>query len=64
MSLRDLRHERVLSLHELANLSGVSKTTIVEIEAGRQRPHPATIRKLAAALQIEPRALARQFQPD
>src|SRR4051812_40693090 len=58
VGLRELRDARVLSQQELAVQSGVSKTTIVNIEAGRIRPHPATLRKLAAALGLEPGALA------
>jgi transcriptional regulator with XRE-family HTH domain len=64
MSLRDLRADQVLSQQDLATRAGVSKTTIVGIEAGRIiRPHPVTVRKLAAALGMEPRDVLRQIQP-
>jgi len=54
--LRALRRSRVLSQQELAARAGVTKTTIVRIEAGHDA-HPATIRKLAEALGMEPREL-------
>ena len=49
MGLRELRDEQVLSQQNLAVRSGVSKTTIVQVEAGRIRPHPSTVRQVAAA---------------
>lgn len=55
--LRELRKLRVLTQQELAAKSGVSKTTIMKSEAGAIRPHPSTIRKLAAALDVEPSEL-------
>lgn len=56
--LRNLREARILSLRELADESGVSYNTIWFIEAGRRRrTHPRTIRKLANALGVEPKAL-------
>ena len=55
--LKELRRERVLSLRELEERSGVSYNTIWRIEDGRQGAHPRTIRKLAVALGVEPREL-------
>lgn len=56
--LRALREERVLSLRDLEELSGVSYNTIYRLEAGRHKQaHPRTIRKLAAALGVEPQEL-------
>ena len=55
--LKELRRERVLSLRELEERSGVSYNTIWRIEDGRQGAHPRTIRKLADALGVEPREL-------
>jgi transcriptional regulator with XRE-family HTH domain len=66
VGLRELREERLLSQQELAIRAGVSKTTIVNIETGKIRPHPATLRKLAETLQVDPAALAehlRRTQP-
>lgn len=56
--LRELRDERVLSTRGLARRAGVAHDTIIQLEAGRRRAHPGTIRKLAAALDVEPSELA------
>ena len=55
--LKELRRERVLSLRELEEKSGVSYNTIWRLEDGRQGAHPRTIRKLAEALEVEPKEL-------
>jgi transcriptional regulator with XRE-family HTH domain len=52
-NLRRLRERKALSLTDLASISSVSRVTINRIENGRQKAMPATIRKLAAALQID-----------
>ena len=58
--LKELRRERVLSLRELEERSGVSYNTIWRIEDGRQGAHPRTIRKLAEALGVEPSVLVKE----
>jgi transcriptional regulator with XRE-family HTH domain len=55
--LKELRRERVLSLRELEEKSGVSYNTIWRLEDGRQGAHPRTIRKLADALDVKPAEL-------
>ena len=55
--LRELRENRVLSLRELEESSGVSYNTIWRIEDGRQGAHPRTVRKLAEALGVPPSEL-------
>jgi DNA-binding XRE family transcriptional regulator len=62
VGLRELRAEHVLSQQDLADRARVSKTTIVQIEAGRIRPHPSTVRKLAAALGLPARELRDQLR--
>ena len=52
--LKRLRKERVLTIRELANEAGVSKTTISNIENGQSEAYPSTIRKLARALEVQP----------
>ena len=54
----ELRQEHVLTLRELADKSGVSKDTINRIEHGHGA-YPSTIRKLARALEVEPRELVK-----
>ena len=58
-ALKELRRERVLSLRELEEKSGVSYNTIWRIEDGRQGAHPRTVRKLAEALGGAPSELIR-----
>jgi transcriptional regulator with XRE-family HTH domain len=58
--LKELRRERVLSLRELEEKSGVSYNTIWRLEDGRQGAHPQTIRKLAEALGVEPAELLKE----
>ena len=52
-NLKKLREQRVLSLTDLAQKSGVNRITIHRIENGKQKPMPRTIRKLAEALRVE-----------
>lgn len=50
-ALRALRRERrIKSQQELAELSGVSQSTIKLIEAGQSEPKPSTLRMLAQGL--------------
>jgi transcriptional regulator with XRE-family HTH domain len=51
--LRQLRHERVLSMRELEEASGVSYNTIYRLENGITGGQPRTIRKLAKALGVD-----------
>ena len=53
-TLREVRIRRLLSLRELARRAGVAQRTLVEAEAGRQVPRPATMRKLADTLGVDP----------
>jgi transcriptional regulator with XRE-family HTH domain len=57
--LKELRQRRVLTLHELEERSGVSYNTIWRLENGRTGAQPRTIRKLAAALSVEPEELVK-----
>ena len=57
--LRELRRRRVLTLRELEEKSGVSYNTIWRIENGYREARPSTIRKLAAALWVEPEELVK-----
>jgi transcriptional regulator with XRE-family HTH domain len=57
--LRTLRTEHVLTLRELAEAAGVSKDTIWRLENGHSEAHPSTIRKLAKALDVQPKELVK-----
>ena len=50
--LRIVRIDRKLSLQRLADISGISKSTIINTEAGRSSPTHRTLIKLAAALNV------------
>jgi transcriptional regulator with XRE-family HTH domain len=45
------------AVRELAGRSGVSHNTITTLENRRRTANPPTVRKLAAALDVEPREL-------
>ena len=55
--LRSWRRKRALTTSELAERSHVSTGTINRLEVGARQPQPATLRKLAAALAIDPAEL-------
>ena len=58
--MRQLRQERALSLRELGSRSGVAFDTINKLEnERRQGVQPRTIRRLAAALGVEPKELMK-----
>ena len=57
--LKQLREEAVLTVHELAEASGVSDDTISKIENGQRVARPSTLRKLASALNVGPQELRR-----
>lgn len=52
-NLWQIRTAKGYSLRELEELSGVSKTTINNIENGKVNPTIGTLRLLAAALEVE-----------
>ena len=57
--LRRLRKQRVLLIADLARESGVHRNIISKLESGRGGAYPETIRKLAQALEVEPRELVK-----
>ena len=59
MRLRELREDRALSMGELAQRAGVHRHTILRLENDQGGAQPRTVRKLAAALGVEPRELRR-----
>lgn len=58
--LRELRRLRVLSMRELEERSGVSYNTIWRLENGLTGAQAKTIRRLAAALGVEPHELLEE----
>ena len=61
--LRAWRDRRGLSLHELADMAGVSYVTIARIESKRMSPTVTTLDKLAQALGITVRDLFPREKP-
>jgi DNA-binding XRE family transcriptional regulator len=55
--LKEHRERRMLTQHELAKLSGVSRATIARLETTTTRATPTTARKLAKALKARPEEL-------
>ena len=53
-SLREVRAARLLSMRELAALAQVAPSTIYLIEKGRTVPRLSMVRRLAAALEVDP----------
>jgi transcriptional regulator with XRE-family HTH domain len=62
--LRALRQQRVLTLRELEERSGVAYNTIWHLENGKRGAQPRTLRKLARALGVEPEELVKTGVPD
>ncbi|PVE77843.1 XRE family transcriptional regulator [Microbacterium testaceum] len=60
-NLRRFREERKLSLAELGRRSGLSKQTVLLVEAGSGNPTIDTIDRLALALDVSPRALLSEM---
>jgi transcriptional regulator with XRE-family HTH domain len=57
--LRHLRVQRALSLRALAQRSGVAFDTINKFELGHRPARLVTFRKLADALDVEPKELMK-----
>jgi transcriptional regulator with XRE-family HTH domain len=57
--LRELRRQKVLSMRELEEMSGVSYNTIWRLENGITGALPRTIRKVARALGVDPAELVK-----
>ena len=57
--LRKLRVEKALSLRALGERSSVAYDTINKLELGHRQARLTTIRKLAEALDVEPKELMK-----
>ncbi len=55
--LREAREVALLSQRELAKKAGVSLDTVQRMEAGEGGVYGRTVRKIAAALDLDPRVL-------
>ena len=53
-ALRVVRVARLLTMRDLAEQAGVAPSTVYLLEAGRTTPRLSVVRRLAAALGVEP----------
>ena len=60
--LRELRRQKVLSMRELEEMSGVSYNTSWRLENGKTGEHPRAIRRIAQVLGVDPRELIRESE--
>ena len=58
--LRRLRVERALSQQDLERMTGIAQSTISNLELGNRPARLSTIRKLAEALNAEPKELIKE----
>ena len=58
--LRQLRRERALSQQALERMTGIAQSTISNLEQGNRPARLSTVRKLAEALDVEPRELMKR----
>ena len=58
-NVRELRTLSALTQEELAERAGITATALSRIERNEAEPRPSTLRKLAAALGVEPRYLIK-----
>ncbi len=63
-NLKEIREKRNLSLDQLADLTGVSKSMLRQIETGRSSPTIATIWKIANGLRLSFTTLLSKRRPD
>jgi DNA-binding XRE family transcriptional regulator len=61
--LREAREAKLLTQQGLADLAGVGRTTIIDLESGMRNAHLRTIARLAAALGVPPKELLATATP-
>ena len=59
-NLRRLREDRLLTQAELAERAGIALSSLVRVENDQVDPRFSTIRKLARALDVDPRELTKR----
>jgi transcriptional regulator with XRE-family HTH domain len=59
-NLRRVREDRLMTQQELAEAADLNLSTVMRIETDRVEPRFSTIRKLAKALDVDPRELTRK----
>jgi transcriptional regulator with XRE-family HTH domain len=59
-SLRHVRQAKLLTQQDLADRAGVHRVTIASLESNTGEARFSTVRKLAAALEVDPSELMRE----
>jgi transcriptional regulator with XRE-family HTH domain len=59
-NLHRVREDRLITQQELAEAADLNLSTVMRIENDRVEPRFSTIRKLAKALDVDPRELSRK----
>ncbi len=57
--LRRLRRDQALSQQDLSAATGVAQATLSDLERGKRGARASTLRKLAEALDVEPKKLMK-----
>lgn len=63
-NLKSIRAQRGLTQDSLAEMAGISKNYLAEIETGRKYPSPDTFVALASALEVPPFRLIMEDLPE
>ena len=63
-NLKQIREQRKLSLDKVAEMSGISKTMLGQIERGESNPSIATVWKIANGLKVSFTALIHEPKSD
>jgi transcriptional regulator with XRE-family HTH domain len=63
-SLKALRKMRGMTQQQVSEASGLSRTSITNIENGRQSVTPESVKKIARALGYKPRVLFELIKPE
>ena len=59
--IKELRKQKGLTLADITKLTGLSKTTVSDIENNKTKPNLTTIEKLSVAIDIKPLFLQEQL---
>ena len=58
--LRKLRRENALSQQDLMRITGIAQATLSDLEGGKREARASTLRKLAQALEVQPKELMKE----
>lgn len=61
--VKALRSSKVMERRELAERSGISYSTLAQIETNRRTVRADTVRRVASVVGLQPEALVRTLEP-